>query len=140
MSLKKIISVRKAVIAISFESCLSHSVDMLRELQFCAENVNCGILVKYRKVAGDTEAGDSEAGGILSLTIVLGISVEEHWEVVTCSGEAGHLGLIFSFRGGIELDRIKEIHRDSHLVINVDPAGVCSSFGSDAELFNIYLG
>jgi hypothetical protein len=56
MSLRKIISVRKAVIAMSFESCLSHSVDMLRELQFCAEKVNCGILVKYRKVAGDTGA------------------------------------------------------------------------------------
>jgi hypothetical protein len=107
---------------------------MLRELQFWAEKVSCGILVKYRKVAGD-----SDAGGILSLTPVPGISAEEHWEVVTCSGEADHLGLIFAFRGGVELDRVKEIHWDSYLVVNVDTAGVSAGFGGDAELFNIYL-
>jgi hypothetical protein len=71
---------------------------------------------------------------------VLGKTAGAHWEVFTSSGEAGHLGLVFALGGGIKLDRIKEINRDSYLVFNVDPAGVSSGFGSDAELFNIYLG
>jgi hypothetical protein len=73
------------------------------------------------------------------LAVILGVTKEGDWGATTCLGEAGHLGLIFSFRGGVELDRIQEIDRDSHLVIHIDPTRVCSGFGGDAELFNIYL-
>ena len=42
VSHKKIMSVQRAVIAMSLASCLSQSVDILRELQFCTEKVILG--------------------------------------------------------------------------------------------------
>ncbi len=47
VSLSKIISVHRAVIATSLDNWISHSVDIFKELQFCAEMENCGNLEKY---------------------------------------------------------------------------------------------
>ncbi len=42
VSHRKITSVQRAVMAISLASCLSQSVEMFNELQFCIENVMLG--------------------------------------------------------------------------------------------------
>jgi hypothetical protein len=88
-SLRKIMSVHKAVMAISLASCLSQLVDILRELQFCMAKVISGILrcrgeEDHLPWGGDGHKPEIELGEVL--------------HVIFC-GQVNQLGRIKDVKG-----------------------------------------
>ena len=105
MSLKNIILVHKEVIAIILVSCLSHSVEILRELQFWVANVIYGNLI-----TGSLPELELQLElGLFMITFAMGDDWTPMLERLTAHvlGDGGHVDHLII--GGCHLGGIQDV-------------------------------